>query len=154
MTVVVALRAVLARAEQRRIVHEQAAARRHAASRYAADPSDAAAIADLLSFADNGAAMTLSFLDIGLPSTCYHDDIPLVAGPKYWEAIGDLADRIGLGEADAQNRVGAALRHAANGLFALGLVDLAGRGGLLRNPGGDIVFDLLLDAYFQWGGPA
>jgi fermentation-respiration switch protein FrsA (DUF1100 family) len=23
-----------------------------------------------------------------------HDDIPLVAGPKYWEAISDLADRI------------------------------------------------------------
>ncbi|MCB9682279.1 MAG: hypothetical protein H6733_12500 [Alphaproteobacteria bacterium] len=38
-----------------------------------------AAIKDLLLFADNGATKTLSFLDCGLPSTCYHDDIPDVA---------------------------------------------------------------------------
>ena len=34
---------------------------------------------DLLKFADNGAAKTLSFLDVGLPSTCGHPDMPTVA---------------------------------------------------------------------------
>jgi len=38
-----------------------------------------ASIGDLLMFADNGANKTLSFLDCGLPSTCYRDDIPQVA---------------------------------------------------------------------------
>lgn len=38
-----------------------------------------AAIKDLLMFADNGASKVLSFLDCGLPSTCYKDEIPSVA---------------------------------------------------------------------------
>ena len=37
-----------------------------------------AALADLLSFTDNGAAETLSFLDAGVPSTCYRDDVPSI----------------------------------------------------------------------------
>jgi hypothetical protein len=47
-----------------------------------------ASIGDLLLFADNGANKTLSFLDCGLPSTCYRDDIPAVA----WTLLGHLAD--------------------------------------------------------------
>lgn len=38
-----------------------------------------AAIKDLLMFMDNGASKALSFLDCGLPSTCYRDDVPAVA---------------------------------------------------------------------------
>ncbi len=38
-----------------------------------------AAIKDLHMFADNGASKVLSFLDCGLPSTCYRDDVPSVA---------------------------------------------------------------------------
>jgi len=38
-----------------------------------------AAIKDLLMFLDNGAARALSFVDCGLPSTCYRDDVPDVA---------------------------------------------------------------------------
>jgi hypothetical protein len=38
-----------------------------------------AAIKDLLLFADNGASKVLSFLDCGLPSTCYRHDVPDVA---------------------------------------------------------------------------
>lgn len=38
-----------------------------------------AAIKDLLMFLDNGATKALSFLDCGLPSTCYRDDVPDVA---------------------------------------------------------------------------
>jgi hypothetical protein len=38
-----------------------------------------AAIKDLLMFMDNGATRALSFLDCGLPSTCYRDDVPDVA---------------------------------------------------------------------------
>tara|TARA_Y100001968_G_scaffold212492_1_gene195663 strand:- start:933 stop:1934 length:1002 start_codon:yes stop_codon:yes gene_type:complete len=38
-----------------------------------------ASIGDLLMFADNGAEQTLSFLDCGIASTCYRDDIPQVA---------------------------------------------------------------------------
>jgi hypothetical protein len=38
-----------------------------------------AAIRDLLTFLDNGASRAMSFLDCGLPSTCYRDDVPSVA---------------------------------------------------------------------------
>jgi hypothetical protein len=38
-----------------------------------------AAIKDMLLYSDSGSHRTLSFLDVGLPSTCYHDDIPEVA---------------------------------------------------------------------------
>jgi hypothetical protein len=38
-----------------------------------------AAIKDQLMFMDNGATRALSFLDCGLPSTCYHNDVPQVA---------------------------------------------------------------------------
>jgi len=47
-----------------------------------------ASIGDLLMFADNGANKTLSFLDCGLPSTCYRDDIPT----HTWTLLGHLAD--------------------------------------------------------------
>jgi len=47
-----------------------------------------ASIGDLLMFADNGANKTLSFLDCGLPSTCYRDDIAQVA----WTLLSHLAD--------------------------------------------------------------
>ena len=45
---------------------------------HAGKATGVAAAADLLSFADNGAAETLSFLQAGLPSTCYHDDVPQI----------------------------------------------------------------------------
>lgn len=38
-----------------------------------------AAIKDIQMFEDNGANRAMSFLECGLPSTCYHDDIPDVA---------------------------------------------------------------------------
>jgi len=46
---------------------------------HAGKATGVAALADVLVFADNGAAVTLSFLDAGLPSTCYHNDVPTVA---------------------------------------------------------------------------
>ncbi|MCB9664335.1 MAG: hypothetical protein H6732_09490 [Alphaproteobacteria bacterium] len=46
-----------------------------------------AAIRDLLTFQDNGAGKTLSFLDCGLASTCYRTDMPDVA----LELLGQLA---------------------------------------------------------------
>jgi CheY-like chemotaxis protein len=45
---------------------------------HAGKATGVAALADLLSFADNGAVQTCSFLDAGLPSTCYHQDVPNV----------------------------------------------------------------------------
>lgn len=38
-----------------------------------------AAIRDLLTFRDNGASKALSFVDCGIPSTCYRSDMPDVA---------------------------------------------------------------------------
>jgi len=38
-----------------------------------------ASIADLHLFADHGASRTLSFLDCGVPSTCYRNDVPAIA---------------------------------------------------------------------------
>ena len=46
---------------------------------HAAKVTGVAAMADLLSFSDSGAHATMNFVDAGLPSTCYHDDIPQVA---------------------------------------------------------------------------
>ena len=45
---------------------------------HAGKATGVAAIRDLLNFVDNGATKTLSFLDCGLPSTCYRDDVPAV----------------------------------------------------------------------------
>lgn len=38
-----------------------------------------ASLADLHMFADHGASQTLSFLDCGVPSTCYRTDVPAIA---------------------------------------------------------------------------
>ncbi len=46
---------------------------------HAAKVTGVAAIRDQLMFMDNGATKVLSFLDCGLPSTCYRDDVPAVA---------------------------------------------------------------------------
>ncbi len=43
---------------------------------HAGKATGVACIKDLLEFADNGASQTLSFLDCGLPSTCYYGDVP------------------------------------------------------------------------------
>lgn len=52
----------------------------HLASRglrvHAGKATGVAAQADLLSFIDNGAAKIASFVDVGLPSTCDHQDVP------------------------------------------------------------------------------
>ena len=45
---------------------------------HAGKATGVACIRDLLRFGDNGAAQTLSFLDCGLASTCYRDDVPAV----------------------------------------------------------------------------
>lgn len=45
---------------------------------HAGKATGVAAIADLLSFSDNGAQLTLSFLDVGAPSTCYREDVPAI----------------------------------------------------------------------------
>lgn len=46
---------------------------------HAAKVTGVAAIKDVLLFTDNGATKTLSFLECGLPSTCYRSDIGQVA---------------------------------------------------------------------------
>ncbi len=47
-----------------------------------------ASIGDLLLLGDSGAQKTLSFVDCGLPSTCYRGDVPDVA----WTLVSHLAD--------------------------------------------------------------
>jgi hypothetical protein len=46
---------------------------------HAGKATGVACIKDLLEFSDNGASKTLSFLDCGVPSTCYRDDVPNIA---------------------------------------------------------------------------
>lgn len=53
--------------------------RRHGRVVHAGKVTGVAAIRDQLMFLDNGASRVLSFLDAGLPSTCYHDDVPEIA---------------------------------------------------------------------------
>lgn len=53
--------------------------RKHGRLVHAGKVTGVAAIKDQLMFMDNGATKALSFLDCGLPSTCYHDDVPEVA---------------------------------------------------------------------------
>ncbi|MCB9556773.1 MAG: hypothetical protein H6707_11770 [Deltaproteobacteria bacterium] len=43
---------------------------------HAGKATGVAALADLMSFSDNGAVTTLSFVDAGLPSTCNYEDVP------------------------------------------------------------------------------
>ncbi len=45
---------------------------------HAGKATGVACIRDLLLYADNGASVTASFLDCGIPSTCYHDEVPAI----------------------------------------------------------------------------
>lgn len=53
--------------------------RKHGRLVHAGKVTGVAAIKDQLMFLDNGATKVMSFLDCGLPSTCYHTDVPEVA---------------------------------------------------------------------------
>ena len=61
---------------------------------HAGKATGVAALSDLLSLADNGAAATVSFLDAGLPSTCHRDDVPEVTRTILSELAAEAPDVI------------------------------------------------------------
>ena len=61
---------------------------------HAGKATGVAAIADLLSFADNGAAQTLSFVDVGVPSTCGHEDVPEITRTLLALLTAEMPDAI------------------------------------------------------------
>ncbi|MCA9664901.1 MAG: hypothetical protein KC503_04910 [Myxococcales bacterium] len=61
---------------------------------HAGKATGVAAVADLLVFADNGAQMTLSFLDAGAPSTCYRKDVPEITRTLLTHLAAEQPDAI------------------------------------------------------------
>jgi hypothetical protein len=61
---------------------------------HAGKATGVAALSDLLSLADNGASVTASFLDAGLPSTCYREDVPAVTRTLLAQLAAEAPDVI------------------------------------------------------------